>query len=91
MGIALGTCTMRLASSFPRDRVTKRKPAIAVLLAAAFLNAGTAWSAPAAWYKWRSKSDGTLICMQTPPGSGWVKADGPYKDAQCAVAGKPGS
>jgi hypothetical protein len=29
--------------------------------------------------------------MQTPPGSGWTKADGPYKDAQCIIAGKPGS
>jgi hypothetical protein len=82
---------MRLASSFSRERMMKLKSAIVPLLALAFLNAGMAWCAPAAWYKWRSKSDGTLICMQTPPGSGWTKADGPYKDAQCIIAGKPGS
>jgi len=71
--------------------MTMRKPAIAALLVLAFLNGGIAWSAPAAWYKWRSKTDGALICMQTPPGSGWLRADGPYKDAHCTIAGKPGS
>lgn len=91
MRITLRKFAMRLASSFSRDRMMKLKPAIAALLALAFLNAVTAWSAPAAWYKWRSKGDGTLICMQTPPGSGWVREDGPYKDAHCTVAGKPGS
>ncbi|MEC4718505.1 hypothetical protein RY831_05060 [Noviherbaspirillum sp. CPCC 100848] len=63
----------------------------AALLAACAGVAAMAWSAPAAWHKWRSKTDGTQICAQTPPGSGWEQADGPYKDARCTVPGKPGS
>ncbi|HEY3300304.1 MAG TPA: hypothetical protein VGJ90_05955 [Methylophilaceae bacterium] len=47
-------------------------------------------AAPAAWYKWRSKEDGTIICSQVPLGEGWEVVDGPYKDLQCRVAGKPG-
>jgi hypothetical protein len=38
---------------------------------------------PAAWYQWRSKLNGDLVCVQTSPGSGWEKAAGPYKDPHC--------
>lgn len=68
------------------------KPAMAAaLLLFCLSGCGIVWSAPAAWHKWRSKSDGTQICTQTPPGSGWERMDGPYKDARCTIAGKPGS
>ncbi|SDG40119.1 MULTISPECIES: hypothetical protein [unclassified Duganella] len=40
-------------------------------------------AAPAPWWKWRSKIDGTLICSQTPLGPGWDKAYGPFRDARC--------
>lgn len=50
----------------------------------------SAIAAPAAWYKWRSKEDGAIVCSQVPLGDGWEMVDGPYKDLQCRVAGKPG-
>lgn len=72
--------------------MTSLKPAIATALLVFTLGGSAlAWSAPAAWQKWRSKTDGTQICAQTPPGSGWEKVDGPYKDAHCTIAGKPGT
>jgi len=40
-------------------------------------------AAPAAWFQWRSKADGSLACSQTPLGPGWEKFDGPYRDARC--------
>jgi hypothetical protein len=40
-------------------------------------------AAPAPWWKWRSKIDGTLICSQTPLGEGWQKAYGPFRDGRC--------
>lgn len=41
------------------------------------------WAAPAAWYQWRSKLNGDLVCSQTSPGAGWEKFIGPFKDAHC--------
>ncbi|MES2071605.1 MAG: hypothetical protein V4488_14715 [Pseudomonadota bacterium] len=41
-------------------------------------------AAPAAFYQWRSKLNGVLVCSQTSPGEGWKQAAGPYKDAQCS-------
>lgn len=41
------------------------------------------WAAPAAWYQWRSKLNGDLVCRQTSPGPGWEKFSGPFKDVQC--------
>lgn len=38
---------------------------------------------PAAWFQWRSKADGSLVCSQTPLGPGWEKFEGPYRDARC--------
>nr|WP_295507026.1 hypothetical protein [Accumulibacter sp.] len=47
-------------------------------------------AAPAPWYLWRSKTDGQVFCAQTSPGGGWQKAAGPYRDARCEQAGRPG-
>lgn len=47
-------------------------------------------AAPAPWYLWKSKLDGSMWCTQTLPGDGWVKLDGPYKDAHCKIMGRPG-
>ena len=40
-------------------------------------------AAPAPWFQWRSKIDGTLACSQTPLGQGWTKAAGPFRDSHC--------
>jgi hypothetical protein len=40
-------------------------------------------AAPAFWYQWRSKFDGAIVCSQTPLGSGWEVARGPFKDSHC--------
>ncbi len=38
---------------------------------------------PAAWYQWRSKLTGDLVCRQTSLGPGWERTTGPYKDPHC--------
>lgn len=54
------------------------------LIAAGLLTACmVAAAAPAPWYKWRSKVDGTLSCAQSTLGFGWELASGPYKDSRC--------
>ncbi|WP_124949146.1 hypothetical protein [Sulfuriferula thiophila] len=55
---------------------------LSVMLTLLLLSA-QALAAPAAWYQWRSKLNGDLVCRQTTPGSGWEKFSGPFKDAQC--------
>jgi hypothetical protein len=40
---------------------------------------------PAPWYWWVSKVDAARICMQTPPGDGWTRERGPYRDAHCSI------
>lgn len=47
------------------------------------LAAHTALAAPAPYFQWRSKLNGTLACSQTPLGQGWEKFAGPYRDARC--------
>jgi len=59
------------------------KTATLRLLACALLLPTMLEAAPAPWYHWRSKTDGSLVCAQTPLGPGWDKADGPYRDAHC--------
>jgi hypothetical protein len=54
--------------------------ALAFLLAAA---STLALAAPAPWFQWSSKLDGTLACSQTPLGQGWERASGPYRDSHC--------
>lgn len=58
------------------------------ILFAAFAVASVT-AAPAAWYKWRSKLNGTTICTQVMHGE-WEKVAGPFKDARCEKPGKPG-
>lgn len=54
------------------------------ILYAALLAAATfALAAPAPWHWWKSRLDGRLYCAQTSPGSGWVRVDGPFDNAQC--------
>ena len=52
------------------------------LVAAGF--AVAAAGAPAPWYQWRSLQNGTRVCAQTSPGSGWAQAGGPFRDADCS-------
>ncbi|MGA6097758.1 hypothetical protein ACPESN_07755 [Stutzerimonas marianensis] len=41
-------------------------------------------AAPAPYYQWQSKADGTVICRQTPPGHGWELLSGqPFRDLNC--------
>jgi len=60
------------------------------LLAVGLLVSLAALSAPAAWYKWKSKLNGEVWCTQTSPGDGWVLSSGPYKDANCKIDGRHG-
>ena len=65
--------------------ITKRLVALmAMLLCTAVV------AAPAPWFLWRSALNGKLFCSQVPPGDGWEKADGPFKDARCKHPGVPG-
>lgn len=57
------------------------------VLATAVVLSASAASAP--WFKWRSKLNGTVICTQVMHGE-WEKMDGPFKDARCAIPGRPG-
>ncbi|MGE5650342.1 MAG: hypothetical protein ACM34A_09100 [Bacillota bacterium] len=60
-----------------------------LVFALAVLSAASATAAPAAWYKWRSKLNGTVVCAQVMQGE-WEKADGPFRDARCERPGLPG-
>ena len=64
------------------------KQKLAAIIALASLAAG-AYAGEAAWYKWKSKVDGSIVCMQFSPGKYWVVYRGPYKDAQCTKLGNP--
>ncbi|MES2016947.1 MAG: hypothetical protein V4484_10670 [Pseudomonadota bacterium] len=44
---------------------------------------GQALAGPAPWYLMRSKLDGKQVCAQTPLGTGWERAAGPYADSHC--------
>ena len=58
------------------------KTAITALLGCLLALPASLDAAPAPWYQWRSKADGSLVCSQTPLDPGWEKA-GPYRDAHC--------
>ncbi|QDX82661.1 hypothetical protein B9N43_16325 [Denitratisoma sp. DHT3] len=45
----------------------------------------SALAGPAPWYLWGSKVNGDVICAQTSPGEGWVRAGGPFRDAHCKI------
>lgn len=40
-------------------------------------------AAPAPWFLWQSKVDGGKVCSQYPPGKGWEKFSGPFRDSRC--------
>ncbi|MGF7243066.1 hypothetical protein ABIC11_003511 [Pseudomonas oryzihabitans] len=46
-----------------------------------------AFAEPAAYWRWRSNTDGQEFCTQTPPGAGWVRVAGPFRDLQCREPG----
>lgn len=56
----------------------KRLIASMLLLSSATLNA-----APAPFYWWVSKVDGSRVCAQGPLGAGWERVERPYKDSRC--------
>ncbi|WP_229218602.1 hypothetical protein [Rugamonas brunnea] len=60
-----------------------RRPLTAMLAAALLLASAALAAAPAPWFKWRSKVDGSTSCSQWPLGPGWERAGGPYRDSRC--------
>jgi hypothetical protein len=42
-----------------------------------------AQAAPALYYQWMSKLDGSRVCSQVPLGEGWKRVGGPFKDSRC--------
>ncbi len=54
-----------------------------LLLFLAFAFALPALARPAPWFKWRSRADGRIVCVQTSPGAGWVQIAQPYREARC--------
>jgi hypothetical protein len=61
--------------------MTYRSPLLSILLLTAMASQSIA--APAAFYQWRSKIDGQVICSQTSLGPGWERAAGPFRDSHC--------
>lgn len=55
-----------------------------------FSAASMSFSAPAAWQKWRSKTNSVTVCAQVSPGDAWERVDGPFRDARCQRRGRPG-
>lgn len=58
---------------------------IRILLILVFAYTQPLAAAPAPWFWWISKINGTRICQQTAPGEGWYrdKAAIPYDNARC--------
>lgn len=56
---------------------------------AALVLVSNVWAAPAPWYRWKSTADGKTFCAQTPPGSGWMRVEGPFDNGRC-VKREPG-
>lgn len=42
---------------------------------------------PAAYWRWRSITNGQEFCTQTLPGAGWTRVAGPFRDLQCREPG----
>jgi hypothetical protein len=61
-----------------------KRTSLTIILAAALAAPPLLHAAPAPWFQWRSKVDGSLACSQTALGPGWVRFAGPYRDARCA-------
>lgn len=78
--VASGACP---ATGDTHDCIDKEMRLRAPLIIALALACGAASAAPAAWYIWRSKLDGTRVCAQTSPGDGWRKLPTPYRNSRC--------
>ena len=56
------------------------------LLAFSLLLPIAASAAPAPYYQWQSKLDGTIICRQTSPGEGWQRLnERAFRDLNCSL------
>jgi hypothetical protein len=53
------------------------------LIVASVFAITTATAGSAHYYLYMSKEDGSRICTQVAPGTGWKKMDGPFVDAIC--------
>jgi hypothetical protein len=67
-----------------RARRSALGPVLRVAACGALLAAQLAGAAPAPWYWWQSKVDGTRICAQVSPGPGWERASAAYAGPGCA-------
>ena len=59
-------------------------PALSLAAGCGLLAAQLAGAAPAPWYWWQSKVDGTRICAQVSPGPGWERVSAAYAGPGCA-------
>jgi len=75
-----GTTLNPTCLSRERFRRTAGRTLVIVLLG---LLGTHAFAEPAAYWRWRSNTDGQEFCTQTPPGAGWVRVAGPFRDLQC--------
>jgi hypothetical protein len=41
------------------------------------------YAAPAPYYLWMNRIDGSRVCAQLSLGPSWQKMGGPYKDSRC--------
>jgi hypothetical protein len=48
-----------------------------------------AFASGAPWYKWKNKTDRTILCAQISPGDNWEKYQGPFMESQCKKPGNP--
>ena len=55
-----------------------------ILVLLALLCMGAAQAKPAPWFWWVSKLNGERVCAQVMPEQGWMRADGPFTNAQCS-------
>ena len=62
----------------------RRLPILFLLLASS-----AAIGAPAPWYWWVSKLDGSRVCRQTGLGEGWTQEPVAFKDARCRIRLNP--
>lgn len=51
-------------------------------LVAALALGASAVAEPAPWYQWHSRIDGAVVCAQASPGQGWIRSNGPFRNAQ---------
>lgn len=49
----------------------------------------TVIASEAPWYKWKNKSDRTILCAQNTPGESWDLYQGPFMESHCKKSGNP--